>query len=192
MRTALLLIDVINDFLHPQGANYYRVYESILANIRIVLHLAREHGLMIVHVRENHPPQHVNDYEFEKLPRHCISGSADIEWAPGIDVRPGEYVVEKRRYSAFFETGLNLLLKEAGIEQVILVGVKTHVCVRATAQDAFGWGYRPLIVREAVGSNHTHLHEASLEDMERYMGKVISLDELNTMLAGADEEKKRD
>ncbi len=177
MKRALILIDVINDFLHPQGVNYYPVYDEVLVAIRRALALARQAGWMIVHVRESHPPHHCEDFEFEKLPAHCSDGSQAVQWAEGIDPLEGEYVVHKRRYSAFFETDLNLLLREKGIEQVVVVGVKTHVCVRATVQDAFGWGYRPVVVREAVGSNYTHLHEASLEDIQRYMGEVISLQE---------------
>lgn len=177
MKRALILIDVINDFMHPQGVNYYPVYDEVLSAIHRVLSIAREAGWMIVHVRETHPLHHREDFEFEKLPQHCLEESHAIQWAEGIQVLPGEYVVQKRRYSAFFETDLNLLLREKGVEQVVVVGVKTHVCVRATVQDAFGWGFRPAVVREAVGSNHTHLHLASLEDIQRYMGEVISLEE---------------
>jgi nicotinamidase-related amidase len=98
-------------------------------------------------------------------------------------------VVRKRRFSGFFETDLNLLLREAGVERIILVGVKTHVCVRATAQDGFAYGYHVVIPLEAVNSNYTHLHEASLEDIERYMGEVVSLDEALKMLSAADREQ---
>ncbi|MDT8899433.1 isochorismatase family cysteine hydrolase [Thermanaerothrix sp. 4228-RoL] len=183
MRRALLLVDVINDFMHPNGKNYYPGYETILACIREVLRLAREADWLIVHIRERHRPNHQHDYEFEKLPLHCFDGSWDVEWAEGIQVLPGEYEISKRRYSAFFETDLNLLLREKGIEQVVVVGVKTHVCVRATVQDAFGWGFRPLVIKEAVGSNHNHLHEASLEDIQRYMGQVITLDEFRELIS---------
>jgi nicotinamidase-related amidase len=181
-RRALLLIDVINDFFHPKGVNYHSEYDEILDWIKKVLTLARKKNLMVIHVRENHPSQHLDDYEFEKLPVHCTSDSSSIDWAPGIEVLENEFIIEKRRYSAFFETGLNLLLKEAKIDQVIIVGVKTHVCIRATTQDAFGWGYRPMLVKEAVGSNYHHLHEASLEDIRRYMGSVLSYRELELLL----------
>jgi nicotinamidase-related amidase len=56
--------------------------------------------------------------------------------------------------------------------------------VRATAQDAFALGYEVIVVREAVGSNHAHLHAASLEDIERYMGRVLSLEEAISLLRG--------
>jgi len=177
MKWALILVDVIRDFFHPEGVNYHPEYENVLMSIRRVLAIARQAGWTIIHVRETHPIHHDQDFEFEKLPVHCLEGSAAVEWADGIEVLPGEHVLQKRRYSAFFETDLNLLLREKAIDQVVVVGVKTNVCVRATVQDAFGWGYRPVVIREAVGSNYVHLHEASLEDINRYMGIVQSLDQ---------------
>lgn len=191
MKRALLLIDVINDFLHPQGVNYHPEYDEILENIKATLEVARQNNLMIIHVRENHPAHHHADFEFEKLPAHNASDSWSIKWAPGIEVLPGEYVVQKRRFSAFFETDLNLLLREARVDQVVIIGVKTHVCIRATATDAFGWGYRPILVHEAVGSNYIHLHLASLEDIERYMGSVISLVEFRELISSTTPETKR-
>jgi len=177
MATALILIDVINEFFHPQGHNYHPQFASVLANIQQLLAAARRNEMVIVHAIEGHPPNHDQDFEWKKLPRHCIVGSFAAELAEGIDVHEGEYVLRKRRYSAFFATDLDLFLRERGVYRLVIVGVKTHVCVRATAQDAFALGYDVVVVREAVGSNHAHLHEASLEDIERYMGRVISLDE---------------
>jgi nicotinamidase-related amidase len=94
-----------------------------------------------------------------------------------------DLVVRKWRHSAFFGTELDLLLRERGVRRLILVGAQSHVCVRATAQDACSHGYDVLVVREAVGSDQTHLHTASLEDMNRYMGRVISMYEYVSLIA---------
>ncbi len=185
MTTALILVDVIKDFFHPQGSNYHPQYLPILASIRRILEAARGEGIAIVHAMEGHPPGHEQDFEWRKLPHHCLLGSFEAEPAEGIEILDGEYEVRKRRYSAFMATDLDLLLRERGVKRVIIVGVKTHVCVRATAQDAFGLGYEVTVVREALGSNRTHLHEASLEDIERYMGQVVSIDECLVLLKGA-------
>ncbi len=77
------------------------------------------------------------------------------------------------------------MLRERGIDRLLIVGVKSHVCIRATIQDAFGSGYEALLVRDCTGSNRPHLHEASLEDIERYMGRVISLAETLSLLGEA-------
>jgi nicotinamidase-related amidase len=173
-----MLVDVINDFFHPDGRNYHDVYEPILERILVLLEAARQAHAPIFHVMEGHPRGPGRDFEWKKLPEHCFLGELEAEPAAGVNIRAGsEYVVRKRRYSGFFATDLDLLLREAGVTRIVIVGVKTHVCVRATAQDAFGYGYEVIVPREAVGSNHTHLHEASLEDINRYMGRVVSLDE---------------
>ena len=184
MKTALILVDVINDFFHPQGSNFKPEYQTTLQNIFILLQAARNKGIVVVHAMEgHHPAAQQLDFEWKKLPPHCFLGTFDAEPVAGVNINTEhEYVVHKRRFSAFFETDLNLLLREAGIEQIIIVGVKTHVCVRATAQDGFGYGYKIVIPREAVNSNYTHLHEASLEDIWRYMGDVISLEQTLQML----------
>lgn len=190
MKTALILIDVINDFFHPQGRNFKPEYQETLQNILLLLQTAREQGAVVVHAMEgHHPAAREVDYEWKKLPPHCFLGEFDAE--PVADIKiwlDKEYIVRKRRFSAFFETDLNLLLREAGVERIILVGVKTHVCVRATAQDGFAYGYHIVLPLGAVNSNYKHLHEASLEDIQRYMGEVVSLQDAMVMLQAGHKE----
>ena len=137
MKTALVLVDVINDFFHPEGANYHPEYEPILASIKHILEAARQSGVMVVHTTESHIPGDHPDFEWDKLPPHCIEGSFSAQLVEAIEVLPGEYRVTKRRFSAFFATDLDLILRETGVRRLLVVGVKTHVCVRATVQDAF-------------------------------------------------------
>ena len=94
-----------------------------------------------------------------------------------------EVLIGKRRYSAFFATDLALFLHEQTIRRVILAGVKTNVCIRASAQDAFANGFDVVVPREATNSNRLHLAEASLEDIERYIGSVVPLERALEMLA---------
>lgn len=191
MKTALILVDVINDFFHPQGKNFMPEYEPTLTNILLILRTAREQGSVIVHAMEgHHPAARQVDFEWKKLPPHCFLGDFDAEAVAGVNIQTShEYVVRKRRFSAFFETDLNLLLREAGVERIIIVGVKTNVCVRATTQDGFAYGYRVVLPSEAVNSNYHHLHDASLEDIRRYMGEVVPLNNALAMLRGEDSEK---
>ena len=79
--------------------------------------------------------------------------------------------------------GVQTTAAEQGIERVIIAGVKTNVCIRATAQDAFANGFDVIVPREATNSNRAHLAEASLEDIDRYIGKVTGLEETLEMLA---------
>lgn len=184
MSIALILVDVINQFFDPLGENYHPSYEGVLRAIQELILAARQGRRLIVHAREWHRPNHEDDFEWRKLPPHALAGSFQAEFPSSLPIAPEDLIVHKRRYSAFFATDLDLLLRERRIGTLILAGVKTHVCVRATAQDAFALGYQVLVVREAVGSNHAHLHAASLEDIDRYMGRVIDLNEAVRLLRG--------
>lgn len=176
--TALLLVDVITSFFEDGQPNYYPEARKVLEPIRQLRAAARERGDLVVHAVERHYPG-LEDFEFRKLPRHHEIGSPDAAYVPGFEPLPDgrEVEVPKRRFSAFYATDLDLLLREQGIRRVILAGVKTNVCIRATAQDAFAGGFEVWVPQEATNSNRRHLAEASLEDIDRYMGSVLTLAE---------------
>jgi maleamate amidohydrolase len=182
--TALLLVDVINAFFHRDGAFHYNDAALVLPALERLLAAAREGGRLVVHARETHYPG-LADLEGTKLPRHCIAGGLDAEFVAGFAPRDGEVEIRKRRYSAFFGTDLPLLLAEQRVRRLVVAGVKTNVCIRATIQDAFAHGFEPILARGAVNSNRPHLHEATLEDVERYFGRVVELEEATALLRGA-------
>jgi len=181
--TALLLVDCINDFFDPQGSNYYPETADVVEPITRLLERARRTDDLIVHSVERHLPG-LDDFEWQKLPEHCLEPGFERRIYPPFTPAGSQREIEvaKRRFSAFFATDLQLLLREQGIQTVVICGVKTNVCIRATTQDAFGWGFNPVVVREATNSNRPHLAAASLEDIDRYMGRVVSLDDALTLL----------
>ena len=181
--TALILVDVINSFFLEGMPNYYPAATEVLDPLRRLQAKARETARLIVHTVERHYPG-FDDYEWRKLPRHHFIGDPDAALYKGFEpLGPREIVCAKRRYSAFFATDLALFLREQGIERVIIAGVKTNVCIRATVQDAFANGLSVVVPREATNSNRPHLAAASLEDIERYFGDVVPLDAALEMLA---------
>ena len=181
--TALLLVDVINSFFVEGMPNHYPAAAQVIEPLRRLQARARESGRLIVHAVERHYPG-FDDYEWRKLPRHHFIGDADAAFFKGFEPSgPHEIVCPKRRYSAFFATDLALFLREQGTERVIVAGVKTNVCIRATVQDAFANGFSVVVPREATNSNRPHLAAASLEDIERYFGEVVALDTALEMLA---------
>ncbi|RGE21607.1 cysteine hydrolase [Leucobacter sp. wl10] len=181
--TALLLVDVINSFYDPGHANYYPEVEETLPALASLRDAARARDALLVHVVERHY-RGLDDYEFAKLPRHHQDGARDAAFFPGFEPvdRDREIVVPKRRYSGFYATDLDLLLREQRITRVVVAGVKTNVCIRATVQDAFAGGFDVVVPREATNSNRPHLAEASLEDIGRYFGRVVPLAEAEEML----------
>jgi maleamate amidohydrolase len=185
---ALILIDVIKGFYEPGGEFYHAVYAESLPAIARLLEAGRLNGRLIIHARETHLPGEPN-FELIKLPDHAESGSFHQAFVSGFEPAGNEIELNKRRYSAFFATDLALRLAEYGIKRVVLAGCKTNVCIRATAQDAFGYGLDVVIPKEAVASNRPHLHTASLEDMDRYMGRVVGLEQAIELLQGKPLEK---
>ena len=174
-RLALVLVDVNRSFFDPDGPFHYPEAHETLGPIAALLEAARSGGRLVVHAREAHR-RGLHDFERPKLPEHSYVGDRDQEPYPGFEEREGEVVIPKRRFSAFFATDLALVLQEQHVERVIIAGVKTNVCIRATVQDAFAYGFKPVIARGSVSSNRRHLHEASLEDIQRYIGEVVDLD----------------
>ncbi|QIM16787.1 cysteine hydrolase [Leucobacter insecticola] len=181
--TALLLVDVINSFYEQDQTNYYPEVEKTLPALASLLDTARARDALVVHAVERHY-RGLADFEFAKLPRHHQAGEHDVNFFPGFEPaeRVREIVIPKRRYSAFYATDLELLLREQSITRVIVAGVKTNVCIRATVQDAFAGGFEVVVPREATNSNRPHLAEATLEDIERYFGHVVSLHEAEALL----------
>lgn len=174
--TALVLVDVIKTFFRPGAALYYDPVGDVVPALGRLLDTARASGAFIVHAAERHQPGLV-DFEHQKIPPHCMTDDPDSDFFDRFRPEgPREVLVAKRRYSAFFATDLALLLREHGVEQVVVAGVKTNVCIRATIQDGFAHGFRMLLPRDATNSNRPHLAEASLEDIDRYFGWVVDLD----------------
>jgi len=181
--TALILVDVMNSFFLEGMPNHYPAAAEVLEPLRRLLAAARASNRIVVHAIEQHYPE-FDDYEFAKLPRHHMKGAVDAEFFA--DFRPSgarEIITRKRRFSAFFATDLALFLNEQQVRRVIIAGVKTNVCIRASAQDAFANGFEVVVPREATNSNRPHLAEASLEDIDRYIGSVVPLAAALDMLA---------
>ncbi len=183
MKTAVLVIDMMRDFTdleHGRVAN-----PSSAALVPVVadfVDAARELGALIIWFVDQHRAGKP-DWELENVRAHGEEGTVGVELDPRLLPQPEDYQVVKRRYSAFVGTDLDLILRDNRIERVILTGTKTNVCIRATATDAFERNYAVVVPRECVATDKAHLHEANLEDISKYMGKVISVQEALALLA---------
>jgi nicotinamidase-related amidase len=183
---ALVLVDVLEAFFEPGRPAYYPDSAGVLGPLRDLLASARTHDRLVVHAVERHRPG-LADFEHRKIGVHCEIGDDQSPYVRGFEPSGSrrEIEVPKRRYSAFYATDLDLLLREQGVRTLVVAGVKTNVCVRATVQDAFAAGYEVLVPRGATNSNRPHLAKASLEDIEHYFGRVVDLDEALDLLRGS-------
>ncbi len=179
-RPALLVIDFVRAYL-VEGSPLYAAAEPARAAAQTLLEAARRSGIPVVHTNVQYQPGgRDGGVFFRKVPAlRCFEAGArpDLaEFAAGLEPVAGETVITKQYASAFFGTSLASTLTALGVDTVLIAGVSTSGCVRASAVDACQHGFVPLVVREAVGDRHPAPHEANLFDLQAKYAEVVSLE----------------
>jgi nicotinamidase-related amidase len=180
-RAALMIIDMQRDFLEPGGfgetlGNDVSRLAAAVGPCRAVLDAARKCGLYVIHTREGHRPD-LSDAPPAKLERGTPAkrigapgpmGRVLIRGEPGHDIVPalypaaGEPVVDKPGKGAFYQTDLELMLRNRGIATLFVCGVTTEVCVNTTVREANDRGYRCIVLSDCCASYFPAFHEAGL------------------------------
>lgn len=165
--TALLLIDFQRDFL--QGEVLQTVGASeVLHKAEKVLAVARAAEIPIIHTKEVHREQMV-DFGREldgAEPVHCLENRPGTDFHPALYPIDGEFMIEKRRYSAFFATDLDLLLRGLKVDTLIMMGTLTNVCVHYAAVDAHQHDYFFYVIEDCCAGSDWDAHESALKAME--------------------------
>ena len=183
-RPALILVDLINGFTDAACALGTNCPSVIDANARL-LQAFRERGLPVFFttVVYRHPGQaRIFRRRIEAL-NLLQPGSRWVQIDPALAPRPGEPVIEKQWASAFFGTDLAARLIDARADSLVVAGLTTSGCVRATVVDGLQHDYRVVVPREAVGDRNSHAHEANLFDMDAKYGDVLPLGEVRDLLS---------
>ena len=204
--TALLLIDLQNDFIMPGGyldklGRDTSTLRGIVERVRRILEVARRSDVPVVHVQMTLYPKFLSDSpaflrarllltgckdssSVENLPPLCIEGTWGWQIVDELRPLPSEVVVKKHRPSAFIGTNLDMILRSNGIKSVTIVGVVTHGCVMATANDASFFEYYPILLRDCVASHKPELHEAAFLIMSQAKDLVDSEEVLEVWTCG--------
>jgi ureidoacrylate peracid hydrolase len=173
-RTAVLVVDMLNEFCKPGGRMVLDGYEKLLAPQQRILDAARARGATVVYCNDAHRPDARCDREFLKRATHCIEGTWGAQVIDELAPQAGDLQVTKRRYSGFFNTDLDLSLRDMMIDTVIVVGVVTNICVRSTVHDAFFLGYGVVVPQDAVAATGPREQESSLYDIGTHFGAVVT------------------
>lgn len=182
-KVALLIIDMQNEFISKGGAIKCPNGQDIIPNIKKLLKLIREKEISVIYTQELHRTQKVDfGRELGEEPEHCLEGSWGAEIISELTPREEDFLLPKRRYSAFFATDLEILLKGLDVDTLIITGVVTDVCVRATAQDAQQLDYKVIVPEECVAGTSVEQHKAALKHIQYILGKVVSLEKLESAL----------
>jgi ureidoacrylate peracid hydrolase len=170
--TALVVVDMVNEFCKPGGAMVLPGYEVLVPPQRKVIDAGRQAGCPVVFVVDTHRRNVREEREFLKRTPHCIEGTWGAQVIDDLDPRPDDIFVVKRRYSAFFNTDLDLTLRDLQVDTVIVFGVVTNICVRSTVHDAFFHGYQVIVPEDCCAATGPREQASSLYDIATHFGIV--------------------
>lgn len=173
-RTAFLIIDMQNDFVLPEAEISTPGAMDLVPTIAAFADACRQRRFPIVYTREMHRPG-LEDFGIEGCfePPHCLEGTAGPDIVAGLEPQQGDFVISgKRRYDAFLGTELDLLLRGLKVENLIVAGVCTDICVVNTVMTARNLDYRCYVLRDAVDATSPARQEAALSCLSHVFAHV--------------------
>lgn len=175
MANVVLVVDMLRGFLEPshngESHNLYCGDEAreIIPNVRRLVEEEKARGSHVIFIADTHEP---NDKEFEIFPPHCIKGTPENEVIPELS-NLVEELVQKNRYSAFYNTNLEQRLAELKPEKVIVCGVCTNICVMHTASDARNRDYPVEVPADTVATFDPEAHKWALKHLQEILGAKV-------------------
>ncbi|MFQ5860380.1 MAG: cysteine hydrolase family protein [Dehalococcoidia bacterium] len=169
MAEAVLIVDMVHDFVH--GKLKTDRAQWIIPNIQRLATAARRAGKPVVFVGDAHLP---TDPEMAVWGEHAMRGTPEAATISELEPQPGDYVLEKRTYSAFHETGLDMLLRSLSVDTVVICGLHTNICDRHTSADAFHRGYQVVVPEDCVQALSDEEHSSGLEYLRRIYGAEVT------------------
>jgi ureidoacrylate peracid hydrolase len=171
-RAAVVVIDMINEFCKPGGKMVLPGYEALVPPQLAVIEAARKAGAPVIWVHDSHRRNMRRDREWVKRTPHSIEGTWATEIIEDLGARSDEIHVVKHRYSSFFQTDLDVTLKDMLVDQLVIFGVVTNICVRSTVHDAFFNGYEVVVPRDCCAATGAREQESTLYDIATHFGVV--------------------
>ena len=178
MKPVVLFVDLLEDFFAAPPLALRR--GSISASVNELAALARRRGWPVVWVRQEFEADLADAFLSmrDRGTRITIKGTAGSGLISELVREPGDIEIVKKRYSAFFGTGLEALLDAIGCSHAIVGGVNTHACVRTTAIDAYQRDYRVVLAVDTIASYDERYHEESLRYLQQAIGEAMTNEEL--------------
>lgn len=174
-KSAMIVIDMERGFVEPESAHCIRTAKATVPACSRAMALAREKGIPVflvnrVYRSDGSDVEAVRYHSWVQGGKAMTPGSTgccSCEMPEGMEPQPGDYTLIKPRWSAFFQTELDLILRRLRIETVILIGTTTPNCVRTTCYDAISLDYNVVLLPECCSSQTAEIQSANLADMER-------------------------
>jgi isochorismate hydrolase len=172
---ALLAIDLQNYF--------HRIAQPVLKNIVKVIQTCRPQNIPIIFTQHGHTdPDSDGGMLGQWWGELIVGGTEDWKFLPEMKIEPKDTIIAKKRYSAFFGTDLDKILRSRGIQDLIISGVMTNLCCETTARDAFMRDYRVFFLIDGTATRKSELHLATLKNLGFGFAYLLTCDELVQIL----------
>ncbi len=178
-KAALLVVDMQDFFLDPDSKTFTVGGLAIIPTLKRLITTFREAGRPVIFTRHVHHPDGIDagimGWWWEGM---CLEGSPESEVHRDIAPLPNEKVVLKHRYSAFYNTDLETVLRGLDVEDLVVSGIMTNLCCESTARDAYFRDYRVFFLADGTGSVNEEMHRASLLNIAFGFGYVTTSDRI--------------
>jgi nicotinamidase-related amidase len=184
---AVLVIDMQQDFLSPASPLFVAGGPAIVPGLLRALEAARSANESIIHVIRRHRATGIDVDQsrralFAETGGFLVAGTPGAEELPQLTLVPWDFTVVKTRWSAFFATDLDALLRRLGIHKLVLTGVQTPNCIRATANDALSLDYATIVLSDATASQTDEIQLSNLRDMAAIGVEVMTVSQYEQSL----------
>lgn len=184
-RAALLVIDMQRFFLDPASPTFTEGGAAIVPNLQRLVAAFRRAGRPVIYTRHAHDPAGhdlgIMGWWWEG---NCVEGSPESEIHPDLAPRPGEKVVLKHRYSAFYDSDLETVLRGLRAEDLVIGGVMTNMCCESTARDAYYRDHRVFFLADGTATVSEEMHLASLLNLAFGFAHVTTAAAIEAQVAG--------
>jgi nicotinamidase-related amidase len=178
-KSALLVIDMQDFFLDPKSPSFTCGGLAIIPTLQRLIKAFRDLHLPVIYTRHVHHPDNIDSgimgWWWEGM---CLEGSPESEVHHAIAPLPSEKVILKHRYSGFYNTDLETILRCLKIEDLVITGIMTNMCCESTARDAYFRDYRVFFPADGSGSINEDMHLASLLNLAFGFAYVTSADKI--------------
>lgn len=198
-KTAVIVVDMENDFVESSSPMSSTQARDAIPQMQRVLEIARTSGMKVVYTTHAHRPDGSDMGRFADLYPPIGGGVSLVDGTRGVEIYdelaplPGEVVIKKHRYSGFFGTDLDIILRSSGIETVVIIGTTTENCCQATARDAMFRDYFVVFLADATGTfdypdvgwgalSARAVHDASLSILAFSTADVMTVDDFEKRL----------
>src|SRR5437867_2910865 len=202
-KTAMIVVDMQNDFVASGAAMETPAARRVVPKLAEALRICREAGIKIIYTAHVHRRDGSDMGLFDDLHPPIANRDALVDGTPGVDIYPelapaaGEHVIKKHRYSGFFGTDLDIILREWGVDTVIISGTTTENCCQATARDAMFRNYRVVFLSDATATydypdrgfgamRADDVHHATLVILAASTAHVMSVEDMRKQILSRD------